>query len=68
MVTSCRNCKKEFNAKNAVFCSTSCYKFYTDALERKQTISNENIDCNHEYTKNGTTSCRKCGRTNLFAK
>ena len=68
MVTSCRNCKRVFNAKNAIFCSVSCYKFYTDALERKQITSNENIACEHEYSKNGTISCRKCGRTNLFIK
>lgn len=67
MTTSCRNCKKEFNAKNAIFCSNSCYKFYTDALERKGPTSND-VNCNHEYSKNGTISCRKCGRTSLLAK
>lgn len=84
MVTSCRNCKKIFTAKNALFCSTSCYKFYTDALERKTIASSEDntdqieklsnstvlecdqINCNHEYSKNGTISCRKCGHTSMF--
>ena len=84
MVTSCRNCRKIFNAKNALFCSTSCYKFYTDALERKVIQSLENnpnqteklsdstilkcdqINCNHEYSKNGTMSCRKCGHASVL--
>jgi len=83
MVIYCRNCKKAFNTKNALFCSTSCYKFYTDALERKtitpleenayQIIKSTNfpiltydqINCGHEYSKNGTMSCKKCGRTSI---
>ena len=83
MVTYCRNCKKTFNAKNALFCSTSCYKFYTDALERNAIVSLEDdahqiekstnfpiltydqINCSHEYSKNGTMSCKKCGHTNI---
>ena len=28
--TSCRNCRKSFNAKNTLFCSIPCYKFYED--------------------------------------
>jgi len=69
METSCRNCKKRFNAKNAEFCSTSCYQLYTDGLERKQDTSlTETVTCDHEYPKNGTMSCRKCGKTTLFAK
>ena len=69
METSCKNCKKIFNAKNALFCSTSCYQFYTDALERKQDgSSTENTSCVHEYAKNGTISCRKCGHSSLLVK
>lgn len=77
-MTSCRNCRKTFYAKNALFCSTSCYKFYTDALERNEIISLEDdhkqtekindstiLMCDHEYSKNGTMSCRKCGHTNI---
>ena len=69
METSCRNCKKPFNAKNAIFCSTSCYNLYTNALERKETptVQTENT-CEHDYSKNGTMSCRKCGRSNLLVK
>lgn len=84
MTAYCRNCRKTFNAKNALFCSTSCYKFYTDALERKATSSLENdtnqiemlndltvlkygqLTCEHEYPRNGTMSCRKCGRTSIL--
>jgi hypothetical protein len=83
MVTNCRNCRKMFNAKNALFCSTSCYKFYTDALERKAITSLEDVNqteklgdstvlkcdrnnCNHEYSKNGTMSCRKCGHASIL--
>lgn len=68
METSCRNCKKLFNAKNALFCSTSCYKLYSDALERKDTPLQTEIVCDHDYTKNGTMSCRKCGRSSLLIK
>ena len=80
--TSCRNCRKSFNAKNTLFCSTSCYKFYTNALERNVITSlNDNqteklnnftllkcdqINCTHEYSKNGTMSCRKCGHSNVL--
>ncbi len=83
MATYCRNCKKAFNTKNTLFCSTSCYKFYTDALERKTTIllegnthrivkptnvlisTYDQINCGHEYSKNGTMSCKKCGRISI---
>jgi hypothetical protein len=83
MAAYCRNCKKAFNAKNALFCSTSCYEFYTDALEKNVVVPLENdapqiarsanfpilmydqIHCGHEYSKNGTMSCKKCGRTNV---
>lgn len=68
METSCRNCKKLFNAKNAIFCSTSCYKLYADALERKDIPSQTESVCDHDYTKNGTMSCRKCGRSSLLIK
>lgn len=80
--TSCRNCRKSFNAKNTLFCSTSCYKFYTNALERNVITSlNDNqteklnnftllkcdqINCTHEYSKNGTMSCRKCGHSSVL--
>jgi hypothetical protein len=77
--SSCRNCRKPFIAKNTLFCSTSCYKFYTNALNQNIIPSLENnanqteklnnftilnggqINCVHEYSKNGTMSCRKCG-------
>jgi len=83
MTTYCRNCKKAFNTKNALFCSTNCYKFYTDAFERNPAIPLEKdahqigkptnfyiltydqVNCGHEYSKNGTTSCKKCGRTSI---
>ena len=82
MVIYCRNCRKIFNAKNALFCSFCCYKFYTNALERKaDTLSEqdtnqikmssttvlkyEQTNCDHEYSKNGTMSCRKCGHTSV---
>jgi hypothetical protein len=68
-----------FNAKNALFCSTSCYKFYTDALERKgitpledntkqtEKLSDSTVlKCEHEYSKNGTMSCRKCGHASVL--
>ncbi len=71
---SCRNCRKIFSAKNALFCSTSCYEFYTNALEKNAIVSSEKYiesndsvlkisqtNCNHEYSKNGSISCRKCG-------
>ncbi|MFB5629798.1 MAG: hypothetical protein ACE5RR_07675 [Nitrosarchaeum sp.] len=61
MITSCRNCKKSFSAKNALFCSMNCYKIYTDAIERKEITPLADDICNHEYSKNGTMSCRKCG-------
>lgn len=82
--TTCRNCRKSFNAKNTLFCSTSCYKFYTNALERNvittlddntnQTeklndftiLKCDQINCNHEYSKNGTMSCRKCGHSSVL--
>lgn len=82
--TSCRNCRKILNAKNALFCSMSCYKIYTTALERNLIPSLENdtnqteklsnftilkrdqINCIHEYSKNGAMSCRKCGHTNIL--
>lgn len=80
--TSCRNCRKSFNAKNTLFCSTSCYKFYTNALERNvitslidnqtEKLNNftilkcDQINCTHEYSKNGTMSCRKCGHSNVL--
>jgi hypothetical protein len=72
-----------FNAKNALFCSTSCYKFYTDAIERKaipslednlnqtEKLSDSTVlrydqnNCIHEYSKNGTISCRKCGISSI---
>ena len=25
----------------------------------------DQIHCGHEYSKNGTMSCKKCGRTNI---
>lgn len=80
MMIRCRNCKKIFYAKNAIFCSTACYKFYSVALERNEITPFENIpneklndfvvqynqiNCKHEYSKNGTMSCRKCGYTNI---
>jgi len=69
MQTSCRNCKKMFNAKNAIFCSTSCYELYTNALERKQdTPLKMDVICSHEFGKNGTMSCRKCGFSSLLIK
>jgi hypothetical protein len=86
MTTNCRNCKKTFNVKNTVFCSTSCYRFYSDALEREvfqsledndnkiEKMSNSTIlkcdqnNCNHEYSKNGTMSCRKCGHSSFLIK
>jgi len=68
METSCKNCKKIFNAKNALFCSISCYQFYTNALERKQDAPLVNVSCVHEYAKNGTISCRKCGHASLLVK
>jgi hypothetical protein len=86
MVTSCKNCKKTFNVKNAVFCSASCYRFYSDALEKEtfqsledsanniEKISDSTIlkcdqnNCIHEYSKNGTMSCRKCGHSSLLIK
>ena len=81
--TSCRNCRKSFNAKNALFCSTSCYKLYTNALERNvissldddnqiEKLNDFNIlkydknNCTHEYSKNGTMSCRKCGHSSVL--
>ena len=82
--TSCRNCRKSFNAKNTLFCSTRCYKFYTNALERNgipslnddanQTeklndftiLKCDQINCTHEYSKNGTMSCRKCGHSSVL--
>lgn len=83
VIASCRNCKKIFNAKNALFCSIRCYKFYTDALEintveeshnceqteklsNSQVLKYDQVNCNHEYSKNGTMSCRKCGHTSIF--
>lgn len=73
---NCRNCRKIFNAKNASFCSESCYKFYNDALKRvgivqeeqttDSTLKENQIDCEHEYSKNGSISCRKCGHTTLL--
>ena len=80
----CRNCRKPFIAKNTLFCSTSCYKFYTNALNQNIIQSLENntnqtekssdftilkcgqINCNHEYSKNGAMSCRKCGHTSVL--
>ena len=79
----CRNCRKQFIAKNTLFCSTSCYKFYTNALNQDGIQSLENntktekssdftilkcdqINCNHEYSKNGAMSCRKCGHTSVL--
>ena len=80
--TSCRNCRKSFNAKNTLFCSTSCYRFYTNALKRNiitslddnqtEKLNNftllkcDQIDCTHEYSKNGTMSCRKCGHSSVL--
>jgi hypothetical protein len=43
-MASCKNCRKTFSAKNALFCSTSCYKFYTDALERNVPSEKQNRD------------------------
>jgi len=71
---NCRNCRKTFTAKNALFCSESCYKFYNDALKRVGIVQEEQttnstlkeIDCEHEYSKNGSISCRKCGYTTLL--
>lgn len=84
MTKNCRNCRRPFSAKNALFCSMSCYKFYTDALERKDTSIENNkqieringftiskmdqINCNHEYSKNGTMSCRKCGHASVLIR
>lgn len=86
MMINCRNCKKIFYAKNALFCSTSCYEFYRDAIERNvmpsleavanqiETIGSSVVlrydqnNCNHEYSKNGTISCRKCGYTSILIK
>jgi len=83
MVTYCRNCNKAFIAKNALFCSTRCYEFYTKALETKPVksieddinnsvrpsdisiLNNVKTKCDHEYSKNGTMSCRKCGSTSI---
>jgi len=83
---NCRNCKKTFYAKNALFCSTSCYEFYSGAIKRNviapledstnqlDTICSsvvlryEQKSCNHEYSKNGTISCRKCGYTSVLIK
>ena len=82
--TNCRNCRKPFNVKNALFCSTSCYKFYMNALDRNvigslkdnanQTeklndftvLKHDQINCTHEYSKNGTISCRKCGHSSVL--
>jgi hypothetical protein len=81
--TSCRNCRKPLNAKNTLFCSTSCYQFYTNALEITVITSLEDntkteklndftilkcdqINCTHEYSKNGTMSCRKCGHSSVL--
>jgi len=81
---SCRNCRKSFNAKNTLFCSMGCYKFYTNALDRNiitslddnanQTeklndftiLKRDQINCTHEYSKNGTMSCRKCGHSSVL--
>ena len=85
MLIICKNCRKTFNAKNALFCSTSCYKFYTDAITQspvsslnENTIQNNGLvepivlkydttRCNHEYSKNGTISCRKCGNVSFHS-
>lgn len=80
--TSCRNCRKSFNAKNTLFCSTSCYTFYTNALDRNvitslddnqtEKLNNftllkcDQINYTHEYSKNGTMSCRKCGHSSVL--
>ena len=76
----CRNCKKMFYAQNALFCSTNCYNFYTDALTRNEitplineqneklndlVVTYNRTNCKHEYSKNGTMSCRKCGHTSI---
>lgn len=86
MMINCRNCKKIFYAKNALFCSTSCYEFYRNAIERNVmppleesanhidkidssvVLRYEQKSCNHEYSKNGTMSCRKCGHTSVLIK
>ncbi len=76
---NCRNCRKTFTAKNASFCSEKCYNFYNDALKRVGIIQDETLEqsnesvlktnqviCEHEYSKNGSVSCRKCGHTTLL--
>ena len=83
MVIYCRNCKRAFFAKNALFCSTRCYEFYTNALDTNPVKSREDdvnsavptndipilnhvkTLCDHEYSKNGTMSCRKCGSISI---
>ena len=59
--TSCRNCRKSFNAKNTLFCSTSCYKFYTNALERNVISS---LDDDNQIEKLNDFNILKCDKIN----
>jgi DNA-directed RNA polymerase subunit M/transcription elongation factor TFIIS len=45
-----------------------------DSVNQIETIDNsvflwyDQKTCNHEFSKNGTISCRKCGHTSLLTK
>ena len=40
---NCKHCGKKFLGKNAMFCSTACYKEHTEELEKrlKEAVEND---------------------------